>query len=77
MIEKVRSYDARTQDQMTNIYEEFKLSNGFGVDEISNKKNSLKGVLEPFSSNANLAMLKELDLKTFLLLPNLLFEFFP
>tara|TARA_Y100001970_G_scaffold294336_1_gene450941 strand:- start:17309 stop:18022 length:714 start_codon:yes stop_codon:yes gene_type:complete len=63
MIEKVRSYDARTQDQMTNIYEEFKLSNGFGVDEISNKKNSLKGVLEPFSSNANLAMLKRAGFK--------------
>ena len=28
-VEKVRSYDARTQDQMSNIYEEFKAQNGF------------------------------------------------
>lgn len=63
MIEKVRSYDARTQDQMTNIYEEFKINNGFNEKEIVNKKNSLKGVLEPFSSNANITMLKRAGFK--------------
>ena len=57
-VEKVRSYDARTQDQLTNIYEEFKIDNKFTLKEIINKKLSLKGVLEPFSSNANLQMLK-------------------
>ena len=45
MIEKVRSYDARTQDQMSNIYEEFKIDNGFNEKEVMNKKNSLKGIL--------------------------------
>lgn len=57
-VEKVRSYDARTHEQMSNIYEEFKTQNGFSLKEIINKKKSLKGVLEPFSSKANLDMLK-------------------
>lgn len=57
-VEKVRSYDARTQDQLTNIYEEFKIDNKFSLKEIINKKLSLKGVLEPFSTRANLQMLK-------------------
>ena len=63
LVEKVRSYDARTQDQMTTIYEEFKLSNGFSEKEISGKKKSLKGILEPFSSNANIQMLKRAGFK--------------
>jgi len=63
LVEKVRSYDARTQDQMTTIYEEFKLYNGFSEKEISAKKKSLKGVLEPFSSNANCQMLKRSGFK--------------
>jgi len=57
-VEKVRSYDARTQEQMSNIYEEFKTQNGFTLKEIINKKKSLKGILEPFSSKANIDMLK-------------------
>jgi len=63
MVEKVRSYDARTQDQMSSIYEEFKLLNGFSEKEISAKRRSLKGVLEPFSSNANIQMLKRAKFK--------------
>ena len=63
LTEKVRSYDARTQDQMTTIYEEFKLFNGFSEAEITSKKKSLKGVLEPFSSKANVQMLKRAGFK--------------
>ena len=63
LVEKVRSYDARTQDQMTTIYEEFKSINGFSEKEISAKKKSLKGVLEPFSSTANVQMLKRAGFK--------------
>ena len=63
LVEKVRSYDARTQDQMTTIYEEFKLYNGFREKEITAKKKSLKGILEPFSSNANIQMLKRAGFK--------------
>lgn len=62
-VEKVRSYDARTQDMLTNIYEEFKINNGFSLKEITNKKHSLKGVLEPFSTNANILMLKRSGFK--------------
>ena len=63
LVEKVRSYDARSQDQMTTIYEEFKLHNGFSEREITAKKKSLKGVLEPFSTNANIQMLKRSGFK--------------
>ena len=63
LAEKVRSYDARTQEQMTTIYEEFKLFNGFSEKEITAKKKSLKGILEPFSSNANIQMLKRAGFK--------------
>jgi tRNA (cmo5U34)-methyltransferase len=63
LIEKVRSYDARTQDQLTCIYEEFKINNNFTLKEIVNKKQSLKGVLEPFSSLANFKILKRAGFK--------------
>tara|TARA_B100000989_G_C19510468_1_gene458758 strand:- start:177 stop:884 length:708 start_codon:yes stop_codon:yes gene_type:complete len=63
LCEKVRSYDARSQDQMTTIYEEFKSQNGFSEKEITAKKKSLKGILEPFSSNANIQMLKRAGFK--------------
>ena len=48
---------------MSTIYEEFKLFNGFNEQEISSKKKSLKGVLEPFSSQANIQMLKRAGFK--------------
>ena len=62
-VEKVRSYDARTQDQITSIYESFKLKNGFAASEVFGKKNSLKGILEPFSTKGNLDMLKRSGFK--------------
>ena len=58
MFEKVRANDARFQDIITTLYSDFKLENGFSADEIIAKQRSLKGVLEPFSSNANIEMLK-------------------
>ena len=56
--EKVRSYDARTQDMMNEIYKEWKLFNGFTDREINAKTKSLKGVLDPFSTKGNNEMLK-------------------
>ena len=56
--EKVRSCDARFQDIMTNIYAEYKLNNGYTPDEIMGKSKSLKGILEPFSTQGNLELLK-------------------
>ncbi len=58
MFEKVRANDARFQDILTTLYTEFKLNNGYSPEEIIAKTMSLKGVLEPFSSQANVEMLK-------------------
>lgn len=51
--EKVRASDARFQDILTSLYTDFKIEQGFKPDEIIAKARSLKGVLEPFSSQGN------------------------
>ena len=51
--EKIRGGDARFQDIYTLLYTDFKLAQGYSPDEIIAKSRSLKGVLEPFSSEAN------------------------
>jgi tRNA (cmo5U34)-methyltransferase len=56
--EKVRANDARFQDIMTNLYTEYKLDQGYTAEEIIGKTKSLKGVLEPFSTEGNIDMLK-------------------
>ena len=53
MFEKVRAPDARFQDMMSLLYNDFKLDQGFQEHEIVHKSRSLKGVLEPFSSQGN------------------------
>lgn len=58
LFEKVRAYDARFQDMMTALYQEFKLRQEFSASEIVAKARSLKGVLEPFSTQGNVDMLK-------------------
>jgi tRNA (cmo5U34)-methyltransferase len=58
MYEKVRANDARFQDMLTNLYTEYKLDQGYSSEEIINKTKSLKGVLEPFSTQGNLDLLK-------------------
>lgn len=58
MFEKVRAPDARFQDIMVTLYNEFKLANGFSPEEILTKTRSLKGVLEPFSTEGNLGLLR-------------------
>ncbi len=56
--EKVRAPDARFQDIINGLYNEFKLDQGISASEIFNKTRSLKGVLEPFSEYGNISMLK-------------------
>ena len=56
--EKVRAPDARFQDIMTLIYNEFKIDQGYTGDEIIAKSRSLKGVLDPFSTQANYDLAK-------------------
>ena len=58
LFEKVRAADARFQDMMTSLYNDFKLRNGFTTEEIIGKSQSLKGVLRPFSTDGNLGLLK-------------------
>lgn len=58
LFEKVRSPDARFQDMMTTLYNDYKLKQGYSGDEIVAKNRSLKGVLEPFSRAGNLGLLE-------------------
>lgn len=58
MFEKVRGPDARFQDILSSLYVDFKLDQGFTETEIVNKSRSLKGVLEPFSTQGNIDMMK-------------------
>ena len=56
--EKVRGCDARFQDILTTLYTDYKLEQQFSPSEIIGKTRSLKGVLEPFSSQGNMDLLK-------------------
>lgn len=58
LFEKVRGPDARFQDILSTLYTDFKCKNGFSADEIIGKTQSLKGVLEPFSTQGNLDLLR-------------------
>lgn len=58
LFEKVRGPDARFQDILTLLYNDFKLSRGLSADEVVGKARSLKGVLEPFSTEGNLGLLR-------------------
>lgn len=58
LFEKVRGPDARFQDMMVSLYNDFKTRQGFNPEEILNKTSSLKGVLEPFSTEGNLGLMR-------------------
>jgi len=53
LFEKTRANDARFQDMFTTLYNEYKMSQGYDAVEILGKTMSLKGVLEPYSTQAN------------------------
>ncbi|MDB4238757.1 methyltransferase [Alphaproteobacteria bacterium] len=55
--EKVRGADARFQDILTGLYTDFKLRNDYTPDDIIAKTRSLKGVMEPFSTQGNLDLM--------------------
>lgn len=57
MFEKVRGPDGRFQDMLTRLYDDYKLAQGYTPEEIVSKARSLKGVLEPFSTQGNLDLL--------------------
>mgnify|MGYP001388779795 CR=1 FL=1 len=58
LFEKVRGPDARFQDMMNSLYSDFKVRQGFDAAEILNKTSSLKSVLEPFSREGNLGLMR-------------------
>jgi tRNA (cmo5U34)-methyltransferase len=58
LFEKVRGNDARSQDILTGLYTDYKLDQGYTAEEIVAKSRSLKGVLEPFSTQGNLDLLR-------------------
>ncbi|QBY00589.1 methyltransferase domain-containing protein [Rhodophyticola sp. CCM32] len=58
LFEKVSASDAQFQDIMGLLYNQFKLENGFTVDEIMAKTFSLKGVMQPISTDQNLICLR-------------------
>lgn len=64
--DKVRAPDARFQDIMSQVYANYKLDRNFTPEEILNKTNSLKGVLEPYSSNENFLFLKRAGFKDYM-----------
>ena len=61
--EKVRASDARFQDMSNQIYIDIKIQNGFSSKEIIEKSRSLKGVMEPFTSAANVQLAKRAGFK--------------
>ncbi|MGB3146935.1 MAG: methyltransferase domain-containing protein [Paracoccaceae bacterium] len=63
MFEKVRAPDARFQDLIMQLYNDFKINNGFSGEEIVEKSRSLKGVMEPFSTQGNLDLLSRAGFK--------------
>lgn len=77
LFEKVRAADARFQDIITQLYTDYKQDMGYSSEEILAKSRSLKGVLEPYSSQANLDMLARAGFKdTLSILKYLCFEGF-
>ena len=56
--EKVRAGDARFQDMMNQVYLEYKKDIGYNETHIYNKSLSLRGVLEPYTTKANIDFLK-------------------
>ena len=57
LFEKVRAKDARFQDMMSALYVEYKFNEGYSSDQILAKARSLKGILEPFSTQGNLDLM--------------------
>ena len=63
LFEKVRAPDSRFQDMMTSIYTDFKLDMGYSPEEIVSKTRSLKGVMEPFSTQGNIDLMARAGFK--------------
>ena len=65
LFEKLRAPDARFQDYMTQVYNDFKIRNGYKIDQIYKKTESIRGVLEPFSEKGNIDLFERAGFKDF------------
>ncbi len=65
LFEKIRGPDARFQDYMTQVYNDFKVRNGYSIEEVYKKTESIRGVLEPFSESGNIDLFKRAGFKDF------------
>jgi tRNA (cmo5U34)-methyltransferase len=63
MFEKVRGADARFQDILSILYNDYKLDQGYTPEDIISKTRSLKGVMETFSTQGNLDLLSRAGFK--------------
>ena len=59
MFEKIRAETSEFQDITTALYTDFKIRNGYSLEEILAKSISLRGVLNPVSTKENLSILKD------------------
>ena len=59
LFEKTRQDNPRANDILNQLYTDFKLNNGYTGNEIVAKARSLKGVLEPLSTEQNLELLEQ------------------
>jgi tRNA (cmo5U34)-methyltransferase len=77
LFEKVRGSDARFQDILTGLYHDYKMRAGYSPEEVVAKSQSLRGVMEPFSSQGNRDLLSRagfVDVET--IYKNICFEGF-
>ena len=63
MFEKIRGNDARFDNILSSLYLEFKEDNKISSEGILKKSKSLRGVLEPFSDNGNLGLIRRAGFK--------------
>jgi tRNA (cmo5U34)-methyltransferase len=67
IFEKIRGNDARFQDILNFLYFDFKKKIGkLSSEDIINKEKSLRGILDPFTINANKDFLKRAGFKDFM-----------
>ncbi len=63
MFEKIRGNDARFDNILNSLYLDFKEDNNLNSKDIINKSKSLRGILEPFSDQGNLGLIKRSGFK--------------
>ena len=62
----MRAPDARFQDMMSQIYQEYKINNSINEKQVIHKSLSLRNVLEPYSSEENKRFLKRAGFKDYM-----------